>query len=195
MFERSFTLSFENKVSKKVTFIFPLIFLIKFQSHETFRKFMKVFLCETFSIGRSNQKIRKKKFKQTHFFERASWGSFTFLTKEFWWCRKNLITCCISSAGVEIFLYTKTSRHWLSGETDSIYGRKHWVPHQLFRTNQASLRVAKLQISFYFLKLFEKLLSIKPFEILINNLLTLKSHNWSALSHFLTASKNLHQDS
>ena len=70
MFERSFTLSFENKVSKKVTFIFPLIFLIKFQSHETFRKFMKVFLCEIFSIGRSNQKIPKKKFKQTHFFEK-----------------------------------------------------------------------------------------------------------------------------
>ena len=160
-----------------------------------FQKILEGFLCETFSIGWSNQRIPKTNVQTNTIFWTCFLSFFLFLPKEFWWCLNYFITCCILSIGERIFLYIKTSRQCMSGETDSIYGRKHWVPHQHFQTNQASLIVAKLQISFYFLKLFEKPLSVKPFGSLINNLLLLKSHNWSELSYFLAASKNLHQDS
>ena len=121
------------------------------------RKIHECFLSETFSICCWNQRIAKTKF-QTNGFFRTCFRSFFHFSNEraLGWCRNYLITWCISSFGVESFLYKKTSRQWLSGETDSIYGRKHWVTHQIFLTNQASLRVAKLQVSFYFPKTVSK---------------------------------------
>ena len=152
IYERLFTfIDWKESFKKSQIYLFLKIF-DQVSEPKYRQKIHECFLSDTFSISYWNHRITKTKF-QTKRSSRTFFRSFFLFSNEralvvpqlsynvmhfIYWCRK--------------FSIHKTSKQWLFGETDSINGRKHWVAHQLFLTNQASLRVAKLQVSFYFPK-------------------------------------------
>ena len=70
MFERSFAfIDWKYIFKKKSILSFVWLFLIKFQSHETLRKPMKIILSETFSLCCSDQRITKTKLQTERIFQ------------------------------------------------------------------------------------------------------------------------------